>query len=156
MKEHGFDAVVPICAKSGDGTKALLEELTAFIPDGPALFPEGMVSDQPEKQIISEIVREKLLYALDREVPHGIAVGVASMEEREDGLISMSIEIYCEKNSHKGIIIGKNGALLKKISEQARMDIEEFLGAKVYMEMWVRVKENWRENQYHLRNFGYE
>ena len=115
-----------------------------------------MVSDQPERQLAAEIIREKLLILLDREVPHGVAVGIERMEERDDGLVSIHATIYCEKNSHKGIIIGKNGEMLKQVGQLARKDIERMLGTKVYLDLWVKVKEGWRNNQYQMRNFGYE
>lgn len=152
---YAFAAILPISAKNGDGIEALLDELEKFASSGPRLFPEGMVSDQPEKQIVAEIVREKLLVCLEREVPHGTAVEVTRFTEREDGIIDLDVTIYCEKASHKGIIIGKQGAMLKKIAGLARQNIETFMGAKVYMETWVKVKENWRDNQTWMRNFGY-
>lgn len=152
---HAFDAVVPISARTGEGVDDLLAELEKFAVEGPQLFPEDMVSDQPEKQLIAELIREKLLILLQREVPHGIAVAIESMEEREDGLVSIHATIYCEKNSHKGIIIGKNGEMLKKAGQMARQDIERLLGTKVYLDLWIKVREDWRNNQYQMRNFGY-
>ena len=153
---HEFDAIIPVSARKGEGLDELLDEFEKFALDGPQLFPDDMVSDQPERQLIAEIIREKLLYLLDREVPHGVAVGIEKMETRKDGLVSIHATIYCEKNSHKGIIIGKNGAVLKKAGEQARQDIERQLGTKVFLDLWVKVKEDWRNNQYQMRNFGYE
>ncbi|UOO38752.1 GTPase Era [Oscillospiraceae bacterium CM] len=152
---YAFGAVVPISAKQGDGLTDLLDELEKFAEPGPALFPEGMVTDQPEKQIVAELVREKLLVCLDREVPHGTAVEVTKFSERDDGIIDLDVTIYCEKQSHKGIIIGKNGEMLKKIGQLARIDIEKFMGTKVFLQTWVKVKENWRDSQTLLRNFGY-
>ncbi|MEL4105684.1 GTPase Era [Oscillospiraceae bacterium WX1] len=152
---YAFGAVIPISAKQGDGLTALLDELEKFAQPGPALFPEGMVTDQPEKQIVAELVREKLLVSLDREVPHGTAVEVTKFSERDDGIIDLDVTIYCEKQSHKGIIIGKNGEMLKKIGQLARIDIEKFMGTKVFLQTWVKVKENWRDSQTLLRNFGY-
>lgn len=152
---HEFDAVVPVSARTGEGTDELLAELERFALEGPQLFPEDMISDQPERQLIAEIIREKMLILLQREVPHGTAVGIERMEEREDGLVTIHATIYCEKNSHKGIIIGKNGEMLKKIGQMARQDIERLLGAKVYLDLWIKVKEDWRNNQYQMRNFGY-
>ena len=152
---HEFDAVVPVSARTGEGTDELLAELERFALEGPQLFPEDMISDQPERQLIAEIIREKMLILLQREVPHGTAVGIERMEEREDGLVTIHATIYCEKNSHKGIIIGKNGEMLKKIGQMARQDIERLLGAKVYLGLWIKVKEDWRNNQYQMRNFGY-
>ena len=153
--EYDFAAVVPICAQSGEGVEELLQELAAFAIPSPALFPEGVTTDQPEKQVCAELIREKLLQNLDREVPHGTAVEITRFSERDSGVIDLEATIYCEKASHKGIIIGKNGAMLKKIGEAARNDIETFMGTKVYLQTWVKVKENWRDSQSLLRNFGY-
>ena len=152
---HAFDEIVPISAKKGDGVALLLEEFKKYAEEGPQLFPDGMVTDQPEKQVVAEIVREKLLMNLEREVPHGTAVEVTRFEEREDGVIDLDVTIYCEKSSHKGMIIGKHGDMLKKIGQMAREDIERFMGAKVYMETWVKIKENWRDSQHMMKNFGY-
>ena len=152
---YDWDAVVPISARTGEGVEDLLQVLSAWIPEGPQLFPEDMVTDQPERQIMAEIVREKLLRSLDKEIPHGTAVEVTRFSQREDGIIDCHVTIYCEKASHKGIIIGKQGAMLKKISTQAREDMEAFMGAKVYLETWVKVKENWRDNPAAIQNFGY-
>ena len=153
---HEFEAVVPISARTGEGLDDLLGELSKYAIEGPQLFPEDMVSDQPERQLVAEIIREKMLRLLDREVPHGVAVGIERWHEREDGLVEINAVIYCEKASHKGIIIGKQGAMLREIGKQARGDIERMLDAKVYLELWVKVKEGWRNNQYQMRNFGYE
>ena len=153
---HEFEAVVPISARTGEGLDDLLGELSKYAIEGPQLFPEEMVSDQPERQLVAEIIREKMLRLLDREVPHGVAVGIERWHEREDGLVEINAVIYCEKASHKGIIIGKQGAMLREIGKQARGDIERMLDAKVYLELWVKVKEGWRNNQYQMRNFGYE
>lgn len=153
---HEFEAVVPISARTGKGLDDLLGELSKYAIEGPQLFPEDMVSDQPERQLVAEIIREKMLRLLDREVPHGVAVGIERWHEREDGLVEINAVIYCEKASHKGIIIGKQGAMLREIGKQARGDIERMLDAKVYLELWVKVKEGWRNNQYQMRNFGYE
>ena len=153
---HEFEAVVPISARTGEGLDDLLGELSKYVIEGPQLFPEDMVSDQPERQLVAEIIREKMLRLLDREVPHGVAVGIERWHEREDGLVEINAVIYCEKASHKGIIIGKQGAMLREIGKQARGDIERMLDAKVYLELWVKVKEGWRNNQYQMRNFGYE
>lgn len=153
---HEWDAIVPISAKNSEGIDELLDELEKYVFEGPQLFPDGMISDQPERQIIAEIVREKLLLCLDKEIPHGTAVEVTKFEERDDGIVDVDVTIYCEKSSHKGMIIGKHGAMLKKVGELARTDIETFLGTKVYMESWVKVKENWRDSLSQIRNFGYE
>ena len=154
-QEYDFDAVVPISAKNREGVEDLLQELSAFAVESPALFPEGVTTDQPEKQVCAELIREKLLLHLDREVPHGTAVEVTRFTERDNGIIDLEATIYCEKSSHKGIIIGKGGAMLKKIGETARQEIEAFMGTKVYLQTWVKVKENWRDSQSLLRNFGF-
>ena len=150
-----WDAVVPISARTGEGVDELLRVLERWLPQGPQLFPEDMVTDQPERQIMAEIVREKLLRNLDKEIPHGTAVEVTKFSQRDSDIIDCHVTIYCEKESHKGIIIGKKGAMLKKISTQAREDMEAFMGAKVYLETWVKVKENWRDNLSAIQNFGY-
>jgi len=193
---YKFDAIVPVSAKNGDGIQELLEVFAGYACDGPQLFPDGMTTDQPEKQIIAEIIREKLLICLDRELPHGTAVEITKFSERvpdgspdtgvdfsDDGFADGSIDsgadgfadgsidsgadgfaggiidvdatIYCEKASHKGMIIGKQGAMLKKIGRMAREDIERFMGAKVYLQTWVKVKENWRDSRMMMKNFGY-
>ena len=154
-QEHDFQAVVPISAKTGEGVEELLGVLEGFLPDGPQLFPEDMTSDQPERQMMGEILREKLLLSMDKEIPHGTAVEITRFVEREDEVIEVEATIYCEKNSHKGIIIGKGGAMLKKISTLARQDMERFMGTKVYLQTWVKVKENWRDNPAAIQNFGY-
>ena len=153
---HDFAAVVPISAKTGEGLQELLREAEKFATEGPQLFPDGMISDQPERQLVAEIIREKLLWCLDKEIPHGTAVEIERFFERDDGVVEIDATIYCEKASHKGIIIGKQGAMLKRVSSMAREDCERFLGTKVYLQTWVKVKENWRDSQYLIRNFGYE
>lgn len=150
-----FDAILPISARTGEGLEELLNEMEKYAAEGPHLFPEDMITDQPERQICAELVREKLLTCLDKEIPHGTAVEVTRFSEREDGILDLEVTIYCEKDSHKGIIIGKKGAMLKKIGELARTDIEEFMGTKVYLQTWVKVKENWRDSMAQLRNFGF-
>ena len=155
-KAHDFAAVVPISAKTGEGVEALIDEAEKFARPGPHLFPEDSVTDQPERQIMAEIIREKLLWCLDREVPHGTAVEITRFSERDDGIIDLDATIYCEKASHKGIIIGKHGDMLKKISTMARTDCERFMGTKVYLQTWVKVKENWRDSDFLIRNFGYQ
>ena len=152
---YAFNAIVPISAKTGDGVEELLKELDKFAVESPALFPEGVTTDQPEKQVCAELIREKLLLNLEREVPHGTAVEITRFSERDDGIIDLEATIYCEKASHKGIIIGKHGAMLKKIGEDARKDIEGFMGTKVFLQTWVKVKEKWRDSNSLLRNFGY-
>ena len=152
---HDFAAIVPISAKRREGLDALLGELEKFAEEGPHLFPDDVFTDQPERQLCAEIIREKLLWCLEREVPHGTAVVVTRFEEREDGVVELDATIYCEKASHKGIIIGRQGAMLKKIGEMARKDMESLLDTKVYLQTWVKVKENWRDSQPLLRNFGF-
>ena len=152
---YSFDDIIPVSAKTGDGLDELLLEMEKYAQEGPHLFPDDMITDQPERQICAELVREKLLRCLDKEVPHGTAVEVTKFSERDNGIIDMDVTIYCEKDSHKGIIIGKKGAMLKKIGEQAREDIEKFMGTKVFLQTWVKVKENWRDSDYLLRNFGF-
>ena len=151
----GFDAIIPISAHSGSGLDDLMRELRKYAAEGPQLFPDGQTSDQPERQVVGEIVREKLLLCLDKEIPHGTAVEITRFSERDSGVIDVDATIYCEKASHKGIIIGKQGAMLKKISTLARHDIEKFMGTKIYLETWVKVKENWRDNVNYVRSFGY-
>ena len=154
----GFDAIVPVSAKKGDGIPELLKVFENYSKPGPQLFPDGMSTDQPERQIIAEIIREKLLICLDKEIPHGTAVEITKFSERGDEnapVIDIDATIYCEKSSHKGMIIGKNGAMLKKIGQFAREDIERFMGAKVFLQTWVKVKENWRDSKTMMKNFGY-
>ena len=150
-----FEAIIPISAKNGDGVEALLEVCDKYAVESPFLFPEDSTTDQPERQVMAEIIREKLLWCLDREVPHGTAVEITKFSERDSGVIDIDATIYCEKASHKGIIIGKQGAMLKKISTMARTDCEKFMGTKVYLTTWVKVKENWRDSDFLVRNFGY-
>ena len=152
---HSFDAIIPISAKNNEGLDELMEQLEKYAVEGPQLFPDDMISDQPEKQICAELVREKLLLCLDKEIPHGTAIEVTKFSERDNGIIDMDVTIFCEKASHKGIIIGKNGAMLRKIGVMARTDIEAFMGTKVFLQTWVKVKENWRDSMAQLRNFGY-
>ena len=153
---YPFAAVVPISAKTGDGLDELLDEMEKFAVDSPHYFPDDMITDQPERQICAELLREKLLLCLDKEIPHGTAVEITRFTEREDGVAELEATIYCEKDSHKGIIIGKKGAMLKKVGELAREDMERFLGTKVFLQTWVKVKENWRDSTALLRNFGFQ
>lgn len=150
-----FEAIIPISAKTGDGIDQLLSVCEKHAVESPFLFPEDSTTDQPERQVMAEIIREKLLWCLDREVPHGTAVEITTFSERDSGIIDIDATIYCEKASHKGIIIGKHGAMLKKISTMARADCEKFMGTKVYLTTWVKVKENWRDSDFLVRNFGY-
>ena len=150
-----FAAIIPISAKTGDGVEALLAQCSKYAVDSPFLFDEDLTTDQPERQVMAEIIREKILWNLDREIPHGTAVEITKFSERDSGIIDIDATIYCEKASHKGIIIGKQGAMLKKISSMARADCEKFMGTKVYLTTWVKVKENWRDSDFLVRNFGY-
>ena len=150
-----FKAIIPISAKTGDGVGDLLAECEKYSVESPFLFDEDLTTDQPERQVMAEIIREKILWNLDREIPHGTAVEITRFSERDSGIIDIDATIYCEKASHKGIIIGKQGAMLKKISTQARNDCEKFMGTKVYLTTWVKVKENWRDSDFLVRNFGY-
>ena len=150
-----FDAIIPISAKTGDGVEDLLNTCKKYAVESPFLFPEDMTTDQPERQVMAEIIREKILWNLDKEIPHGTAVEITKFSERDSGIIDIDATIYCEKASHKGIIIGKRGDMLKKISSMARADCEKFMGTKVYLTTWVKVKENWRDSDFLVRNFGY-
>ena len=151
-----FASVIPISAKWHDGLGTLLEECEKYAQPGPQLFPDDVVTDMPEKQVMAEIIREKLLWNLEKEIPHGTAVEITKFSERDDGIIDIEATIYCEKASHKAIIIGKHGAMLKKIATDARKDCEKFMGAKVFLQLWVKVKENWRDSDFLIRNFGYQ
>lgn len=153
---YKFDAIIPISAKTGDGVELLLAECDKYAIEGPFLFPDDLTTDQPERQVMAEIIREKLLWNLEKEIPHGTAVEINTFTERDNGIIDLDATIYCEKASHKGIIIGKNGEMLKKISSMARADCEKFMGTKVYLTTWVKVKENWRDSDFLVRNFGYK
>ena len=150
-----FAAIIPISAKTGDGVDALLAQCEQYAVESPFLFDEELTTDQPERQVMAEIIREKILWNLDREIPHGTAVEITKFSERDSGIIDIDATIYCEKASHKGIIIGKQGAMLKKISTMARNDCEKFMGTKVFLTTWVKVKENWRDSDFLVRNFGY-
>ena len=152
---HNFDAVVPISAKRGDNVKILLDECRKFLTESDWFFPDDILTDQPERQIAAEIIREKLLRVLDKEVPHGVAVVIEDFRD-EENLLSIRSEIFCEKASHKGIIVGKGGEVLKLVGSRARQDLEKIFGVKVYLNLWVKVKENWRESTAAVSNFGYK
>ena len=152
--KHDFSAFVPISARSGKNVDEVLDECAKFLMESPWFFPEDMITDQPERQVAAEIIREKILRTLNKEVPHGTAVVIEEFKEKE-GLVSIRAEIFCEKASHKGIIVGKGGASLKLIGSYARADLEKMLGTKVYLDLWVKVKENWRESARTVGNFGY-
>lgn len=151
---YDFNAFVPVSAMKGKNVEDVLDEAEKFLYEGDWFFEEDMITDQPEKQIAAEIIREKLLRMLSKEIPHGTAVVIEEFKD-EETLISVRAEIYCEKASHKGIIVGKNGETLKKIGTYAREDMENFFGVKVYLNLWVKVKENWRDNDFNLNNFGF-
>ncbi len=153
-KEYHFEAVIPLCAKSGDGVDILFEEAEPFLEEAPWFFPSDMITDQPERTIAAEIIREKLLKLLDKEIPHGTAVVIEGFQD-SGKLIDIRAEIYCEKASHKKIIIGKDGAMLKKVGSFAREDLEAFFGVHVNINLWVKVKENWRDNEFLLHDFGF-
>ena len=150
-----FATIIPISAKTGDGVDSLLKECEKYAIESPFLFDEDLTTDQPERQVMAEIIREKILWNLDREIPHGTAVEITKFSERDNGIIDIDATIYCEKMSHKGIIISKQGAMLKKISTMARNDCEKFMGTKVFLTTWVKVKENWRDSDFLVKNFGY-
>lgn len=149
-----FDAVVPMSAKSGKNVDVLVDECRRYLSESMWFFPDDIVTDQPERQIVAEVIREKILRLLSEEIPHGTAVVIESFEE-DDRLIKIRAEIFCEKESHKRIILGKQGSMLKTIGTYAREDLEKFLGAKVYLDLWVKVKEKWRDSTFQLMNFGY-
>ena len=151
---HDFDAFVPISARSGKNVGELLLECDKFLSESEWFFPDDMITDQPERQIVAEIIREKILRTLDKEVPHGTAVVIEEFKD-EGSLISIRAEIFCEKASHKGIIVGKGGASLKLIGSYAREELEKWFGTKVYLNLWVKVKENWRDSAGLVSNFGY-
>lgn len=155
-KLFDFAAVVPLSAKTGEGVDILLKELKPFAQEGPHFFPDDAVTDQPERVIAAEIIREKLLRNLSDEVPHGTAVAIEAMKERPDGnIIDIDAVIYCERETHKGIIIGKGGAMLKKVATEARQDMEQFFDIKINLKTWVKVKDDWRNHEGLVRSFGY-
>ncbi|MBR0449996.1 MAG: GTPase Era [Clostridia bacterium] len=151
---HSFNAFVPISAKKNKNIDTLMQECSQFLAESDWFFPEDMITDQPERQIVAEIIREKILRTLNKEIPHGTAVVIEEFKD-EDTLIRIRAEIFCEKASHKGIIVGKGGAALKLIGTYAREDLEKLFGTKVYLNLWVKVKENWRESARTVSNFGY-
>lgn len=153
--EYDFKAVIPVSALTGDNTEIIFDEIEPFLAESPHFFPDDISTDQPERQIFSELIREKLLRLLDDEIPHGIAVVIEEFKEKKD-LISVRAEIYCEKEAHKKIIIGKNGSMLKKVGTYAREDAEKMFGIHVYLDLWVKVKENWRDRQALITNFGFK
>ena len=153
---HDFAAVVPVSARNGKGVRDVLDECRAFLHEMDWLFPDDIATDQPERQMAAEIIREKILRTLNQEIPHGTAVVIESFkEDPKTGMVSIRAEIFCEKASHKGIILGKRGEELRRIGTYAREDLEKLLGTKVYLDLWVKVKENWRESEVSVSNFGY-
>lgn len=158
MDEYDFACVVPLSAKTGDGCDILLNELCAFAKESAHFFDSETITDQPDRVMVSEIIREKALYSLDKEIPHGIAVGIDRFFERDDAngepIIEIYATIYCERDSHKGIIIGKNGAMLKKIGINSRFELEKFFGTKILLQLWVKVKKDWRNSEALIHNFG--
>ena len=155
MEQFDFDAVVPVSAQTGDGVGGLVDELKKQAMPGAHFFDDDALTDQPERVLAGEIIREKLLRLLDKEVPHGVAVSIEKMKERENGIIDIDATIFCERDTHKGIIIGKGGAMLKRVGTYARADMEQFFGGKINLKLWVKVKEDWRNREGLLRNFGY-
>lgn len=153
-KEMDFEEIVPVSALKGDNVQVLLSCIMKYLPYGPAFYDEDTITDQPERQIVAELIREKALRCLEDEIPHGIAVSIERMKERKN-LIDIEATIICERDSHKGIIIGKSGSMLKRIGSRAREDIEKLLECKVNLQLWVKVKKDWRDSDFLLKNFGY-
>lgn len=153
---YPFAEIIPVSAEKKENLPEVMDVLTKVLPEGPQYFPEDMVTDQPERLIIADIVREKILLKTRNEIPHAIAVDVDEMRTREDGLIYVRATIYCERDSQKGIIIGKNGVLLKELGREARVDVERLLAAKVYLDLWVKVKKDWRNKSGVLAELGYK
>jgi GTP-binding protein Era len=152
-----FKAIIPISALNKEGLNIIVDEILKFLPEGPRFFPEDTLTDQPEKLLVAEIIREKILYLTKDEVPHGAGIEILSFKQREDkDIIDIEAEIYCEKDSHKGILIGKQGSMLKNIGVQARFDIEKLLGSKVFLKLWVKVKPDWRNSEGMLKTLGYK
>lgn len=155
-KEYSFAEIVPVSALKGENTDALIDTMLRYLPEGPMYYDEDTITDQPERQIVAELVREKALRNLSDEIPHGIAVVIDRMKERPGGtLIDIDATIVCERDSHKGIIIGKQGAMLKKIGQQARFEMEALLGCKVNLKLWVKVRKDWRDSELLIKNYGY-
>ena len=153
---HEFHAVIPLSAKGGKGVEAVLKECSPFLRESEWFYPEDIATDQPERVMAAEIIREKVLRTTNKEIPHGVAVVIEKFtEDPNTGMVSIHAEIYCERNSHKGIIVGKGGEGLKRIGSYARQDLENLLGTKVYLNLWVKVKENWRDSAATVANFGY-
>ena len=154
--EQGYDAIIPISAKTGDGVEELKRHLLDGLPEGPLYFPPDMMTDQPERQIVAEMIREKALRHLRDEVPHGIGVEILGMDRPNDGFTEIHATIYCEREAHKGIIIGKHGAMLQRIGSEARADIERLLDTHVNLKLWVKIRPDWRNRPDYLRTLGYD
>ena len=156
-KLHEFDEIVPVSALSGDNTDTLIKQIFKYLPYGPKFYDEDTVTVQPMRQIVAELIREKALRCLNEEIPHGIAVSIDKMKERPNGRVcDIDATIICERDSHKGIIIGKQGSMLKKIGSAARYEIEDMLEMKVNLQLWVKVKKDWRDSDFLIKNFGYD
>lgn len=156
-QEYDFDAIIPVSALRNRNTQEIIKTIFQYLPEGPQYYDEDTVTDQPERQIVAEIIREKALRCLEHEIPHGIAVVIDSMKDRPGGtLVDIDATIICERDSHKGIIIGKQGTMLKRIGTQARIDMEKLLNTKVNLKIWVKIKKDWRDSEYLLKNFGFE
>lgn len=157
-KVYDFAEIIPISALKNKNTDTIFEYIYKYLPEGPQYFPSDMITDQPERQIVSEIIREKALYMLQDEIPHGIAVEITSMKKRQSSkdIVDVEATLYCERESHKGIIIGKQGSMLKKIGSAARNDIQRLLGSQINLQIWIKVKKDWRDNDFLLKNFGYD
>ncbi len=156
FSNEGYDAIIPISASTGDGVEVLEEKILSFLPQGPMYFPEDMITDQPERVVVAELIREKAMKYLREEIPHGIGVEMMAMEQKNENFMEIHATIYCEKESHKRIIIGKQGSMLKKIGQEARMDIERFLGVHINLQLWVKIREDWRNRKGDLKTLGYE
>ena len=154
--EAGYDDIIPVSARSGDGLRQLKDLLISYLPEGPQYFPSDAITDQPERIICAELIREKALYHLKEEVPHGIGVEMMSIKKLSEKLIEIHATIYCERPAHKGIIIGKQGSMLKLIGQEARRDIETLMGTRIHLQLWVKVRENWRNRMDDLRTLGYQ
>jgi GTP-binding protein Era len=154
---YKFADIFPVSALKADNTDALLAAVKKALPEGPQYFPDDMITDQPERYIVSEIIREKALLLLQDEIPHGVAVAIETMRPRTDGgIVDIQATIFCERENHKAIVIGKNGSMLKRIGSMARHDAERLLGSRIFLELWVKSKKNWRDNDFLLKNFGYD
>lgn len=156
-KAYDFKEIIPISAYEGLNLQAILKTMPVYLPEGPQFFPSDMLTDQPERQIVAEIIREKALHLLDKEIPHGIAVEIETMKRRDKGhVVDIEATIVCERDSHKRIIIGKQGQMIKDIGTKARYDIERLLGSKIYLTLWVKIKKNWRDSDFLIKNYGYD